>query len=137
VCMSVQCTGECTRGGLTPQSGLTELGSRHAKLCSVILMIRQMCLYGVMVQYGSLYGWAAPDGLEYPTLPLQAGRSPSPPVCSSVFKWLSSLVSRSAVMDGFVLDHLMDKVKAYVDVFCPGMMLTVFGQISQTDCHSG
>ena len=44
-------------------------------------MIGQMCLYGVMVQYGSLSGWAALDGLEYPTLPLQAGRSASVLFC--------------------------------------------------------
>ena len=36
--------------------------------------------------------------LNLPTLPLQARRRPSPAACSPVFKQLSGLVSKSAVM---------------------------------------
>ena len=40
MCMSVQCTVNVLRAGLTPQSGLTELGSRHTVVCRHILLRR-------------------------------------------------------------------------------------------------
>jgi len=54
--------------------------------------------WGIAPYGASLDGWLQ-MALNLPTIPLQAGRRPSPVACSAIFEQLSSLFSRSTVIE--------------------------------------
>jgi len=71
VCMSAQYMDKSTRGGLTPQSVVTEVRSRCAKLWVLYYMFRWMYLKGVVSPYGWVSIWVALDVWLWMTLNVQ------------------------------------------------------------------